>query len=451
MAFPTDFRWGVATASYQIEGSPYMHGGGHSVWDMFTARPGKVVDGSNGSVACDHFNRFREDIALMKDLGIPNYRLSIAWPRVMPTGRGEVSESGLAFYDQLVDELLKAGIDPHVTLYHWDTPWEVYLQGGWLNRDVSDWFADYTDVVTKKLGDRVSSWMTLNEPQCFIGLGMHDGIHAPGDKLGLQEVLWAGHNALLSHGKAVQVIRANAKSDAKVGWAPVGVCHTPSSDKPEDIDAARRATTEMHDFGIWSLALWNDPVFFGKYPDIVEKFWETAYRKPAEGDMKIIQQPLDFFGANIYQAGSVKAGPNGEIVQVDYPIGGARTLFYWPVTPEALYWGPKFFYERYGKPIVITENGMTVSDWVHEDGKVHDPQRIDYLSRYIKHFERAGEDGVPIEGYFQWSFMDNFEWAEGYRFRFGLVYVDYQTQERIPKDSAYWYKNVIATNGKSLH
>lgn len=448
MGFPKDFQWGVATASYQIEGAPYKVGGGYSVWDMFCKRPGKIHDVSNGDVSCDHYNRFREDVALMKDLGVPNYRLSISWPRVMPDGTGKVSEEGLAFYDQLIDELLKAGIQPHVTMYHWDTPWELYLKGGWLNDDMPKWFEDYAAVVVKKLGDRVPSWMTLNEPQCFIGLGMEMGIHAPGDKLGQQEILWAAHQSLLSHGRAVQVIRSEAKNQPKIGWAPVGGCAIPASDSAEDIEAARRHTVEMSTFNTWSTAMWTDPVFFGKYPKVIEEFWDKCYKKPAEGDMELISQPIDFFGANIYNAPTVKAGPDGNPVEIPHHHGMGRTIYHWPVTPEALYWGPKFFYERYKKPILITENGLGLSDWVAVDGKVHDPQRIDFLTRYLREFERAGRDGVEIAGYLQWSFMDNFEWNEGYRFRFGLVHVDYQTQERIPKDSAYWYRDVIASNGE---
>jgi beta-glucosidase len=450
MPFKEDFAWGVATASYQIEGAPYKVGGGHSVWDMFCQREGKVHDASNGDVACDHFNRYKEDIALMKELGVPNYRMSISWPRVMPTGTGLVSESGLDFYDKLVDELLANGVAPHVTLYHWDTPWDVYLRGGWLNRDISDWFADYTEVVVKKLGDRVSSWMTLNEPQCFIGLGMEIGLHAPGDKLGKQEILWAAHNALLAHGKSVQAIRANASNNPKVGWAPVGSCSVPATESKEDIEAARIATFEMTTVDTWSTSLWSDPVFFGTYPKVVEEFWDKCYQKPKAGDIETICQPLDFYGANIYNAPTVKMGADGKPEKVEYPLGGGRTVYHWPVIPSSLYWGPKFFYERYGKPIVITENGLGLSDWPHVDGKVHDPQRIDFLTRYLTELERASDDGVAIDGYFQWSFMDNFEWNEGYRFRFGLVHVDYQTQARTPKDSAYWYRDVIKSNGKSM-
>ena len=447
MSFPADFRWGVATASYQIEGSPYLVGGGHSVWDMFCKRPGAIHDASNGDIACDHFNRYREDCALMKDLGIENYRLSLSWPRILPTGRGTVDQAGLDFYDNLIDCLLEHGIDPHVTLFHWDTPYDIYLQGSWLNADISKWFADYTEIVSKKLGDRVASWMTLNEPQVFLGLGYETGSHAPGDKLGQQELLWASHNALLAHGRSAQVLRSNITNGAQIGWAPVGVCSIPASDSAADIEAARKATLEMDSFSIWSLPLWNDPVFFGTYPECINKLWETSYYKPAEGDMQIINQVPDFFGANIYNAPRVRAGADGKPEVLPHPQGMARTIYHWPVTPEALYWGPKFFYEKYGKPIVITENGLGLSDWPHVDGKIHDPQRIDFLTRYMREFHRAGQDGVEIAGYFQWSLMDNFEWNEGYRFRFGLVYVDYETQVRNPKDSAYWYRDVIGSNG----
>ncbi len=448
MPFKSDFQWGVATASYQIEGSPYLAGGGRSVWDMFCERPNAILDGSNGDVACDHYNRYREDVALMGELGIPNYRLSIAWPRVIPGGLGNVSQEGLGFYDRLVDELLAKGIKPHVTLFHWDLPYELYLRGGWLNRDIVEQFADYTRVVAERLGDRVASWMTLNEPQCVLGLGQVEGKHAPGDKLNIKEVLLGSHHALLAHGRAVQEIRA-VVPNARVGWAPVGVLSTPYTDGPEDVEAARQVTFATAPNSIWSSSWWNDPVFLGHYPEQgLQAFGKNA-PEPLPGDMELIHQPLDFFGANIYNAQRVRAGANGpEVVPFEHGIG--RTVYHWPVTEEALYWGPKFFYERYGKPIVITENGLGLSDWVQLDGKVHDPQRIDFLTRYLRALERAADEGVPIDGYFQWSFMDNFEWNEGYRFRFGLVHVDYQTQVRTPKDSAYWYRDVIASNGANI-
>ena len=448
MPFPTNFQWGVATASYQIEGAPYKVGGGRSVWDMFCERPGAISDRSNGDVACDHYNRYKEDVALMKELGIPNYRMSIAWPRVIPDGVGKVNAEGLAVYDKLIDELLESGIRPLVTLFHWDLPYELYLKGGWMNRDSADWFADYAKIVVDKLSDRVASWMTLNEPQCFIGLGQHSGVHAPGDKLNFKEVLLAGHHAMLAHGKAVQVIRAGCSKPTRVGWAPVGAPKIPATNSPADIDAAREATFTTTSKTVWSNTWWNDPVFFGTYPQQEVELFGSDAPVPRAGDMETICQPLDFFGANIYTGDIIKADPvTGNPIEVSHDLGTGRTIYHWAVTPDALYWGPKFFYERYGKPIVVTENGMGLSDWVALDGKVHDPQRIDYLARYLAAFERAADDGVEVEGYFQWSFMDNFEWYEGYKFRFGIVHVDYQTQVRTPKDSAYWYRDVITANG----
>jgi len=450
MGFKEDFAWGVATASYQIEGAAKEAGGGKSVWDMFCARPGVIHDGSNGDVACDHYNRFREDVDLMAELGIPNYRLSLSWPRIIPNGTGAVDPKGLEFYDQLIDALLAKGIEPWVTLFHWDEPTELYYRGGWLNRDSADWFADYTQVVVDRLGDRVSKWMTLNEPQCFIGLGRLLGVHAPGDKLGFSEVLRGMHHSLLAHGKSCQVIRARAKKAPEIGWAPVGVCAIPASDAPADIEAARQATFACPPNSVWSTSWLCDPVLLGNYPEEGIKNYGKAFDEAWLSDLPTIHQPLDFFGANIYNAPTMKKGEDGTPEQVPNEFGIGRTVYHWPVTPDALYWGPKFFYERYGKPIVITENGLGYSDWVHLDGKVHDQGRIDFLHRYINAFKRAADDGVEAGGYFQWSFTDNFEWNEGYRFRFGLVHVDYTTQVRTPKDSAYWYKDVIASNGSAL-
>lgn len=451
MSFPTNFTWGVATASYQIEGSPALAGGGESVWDMFCRRPGAVFEGESGAVACDHYHRFREDVALMKSLGVQGYRFSLSWPRIMPAGVGTVSAEGLDFYDQLVDELLAAGIAPYVTLFHWDYPYDLYCRGGWLNRESADWFADYTQVVVDKLSDRVQHWMTLNEPQCFIGLGHQTGIHAPGDKLGLREVLRAGHHSLLAHGRAVQVIRAGAKTAPTIGYAPVGVARVPASDSPADVEAARRASFEMTSPSLWTSSWWLDPAFLGHYPEDGLAVFGADAPKVQAGDMETIAQPLDFCGCNIYQDVTVRAGADGQPEQVPFPQGLPRTSFQWPVTPEVLRWGPRFFWERYGKPIIITENGLANNDWVALDGGVHDPQRIDFLNRYLLALDYAQADGVDIRGYFQWSFMDNFEWAEGYKMRFGLVYVDYQTQKRIPKDSALWYREVIRSNGASLH
>lgn len=454
MAFPHDFTWGVATAAYQIEDSALRAGGGASVWDMFCSREGAIDNGDTGWESCNHYDRYKQDVALMGQLGVNGYRMSLSWPRIMPDGTGKISEEGLGFYDRLVDELLDAGIAPWVTLFHWDYPSALYNRGGWLNPDSSHWFADYTQVVVDRLSDRVKNWMTLNEPQCFIGLGHLQGIHAPGEKMQLSQVLLAAHNALLAHGRAVQVIRASAKSpDTKIGYAPVGVCHVPATDDPADVDAARAKTFSVAaGDNLWNSTWWMDPVLKGEYPEDGLVAYGKDAPKPAPGDLETMNQPLDFFGANIYHATLVKAGADGGKPETaKFRTGLGRTAFMWPVVPECLYWGPKFFYERYGKPIVVTENGLANTDWVHLDGKVHDPARIDFLHRHLREFHRAQtEGGVEIMGYFQWSFMDNFEWAEGYKMRFGMVHVDYPTQTRTPKDSYYWYKDVIAANGKNL-
>ena len=451
MSFPDGFIWGAAAASYQIEGAAYDDGKGPSVWDMQCRRPGAIWSGHTGDVACDHYHRYREDVALMRQVGLHAYRLSISWPRVMPDGRGIVNEQGLAFYDALIDSLLDAGITPYVTLFHWDYPYELYCKGGWLNRDSADWFADYTRVVIDRLSDRVTHWITQNEPQCFVWLGHSTGMHAPGDKLDFPEVLRIAHHTLLAHGMSVQVIRAHSTRPCQIGFAPVGAIAMPATDAPEDVAAARRAMFEVNEKTLFTNSWWSDPAIFGRYPEDGLALFGTAMPDIHEGDMDTICQPLDFYGVNIYSGRCVKAGVDGRPETVEWPVGMAQTAFRWPVTPESLYWGPRFLYERYQLPLIVTENGLSNQDWVALDGKVHDPQRIDFLTRYLREFERAGMDGVDIRGYFQWSIMDNFEWAEGYKERFGLVYVDFATQSRIPKDSAYWYTNVIKTNGASLH
>jgi beta-glucosidase len=393
----------------------------------------------------------------MKEIGLKAYRLSISWPRVIPAGTGAINPKGLEFYDKLIDELLANNIIPFITLFHWDYPYELYCRGGWLNPASSDWFADYTKVIVERLSDRVQNWMTLNEPQCFIGLGHYTGIHAPGDKLGLAQVLRASHNTLLAHGKAVQVIRTHSKSESHIGFAPVGGVHIPQTDSPADIAAARKAMFSTNDFAQESgnNAWWMDPVFFGKYPDDGCELFKGSLPEIGPEDMKIISQPLDFFGFNNYWGHITRAGKSGQPDQpdqpepVEFPPGNPRNSFVWPITPEGLYWGPKFFYERYQKPIIITENGMANLDWVATDGKVHDPQRIDYTKRYLSQLQRAIAEGVPAKGYFHWSIMDNFEWAEGYKQRFGMIYVDYETQKRTLKDTACWYRDLIAANGDS--
>jgi beta-glucosidase len=448
--FPKGFVWGAGSSAYQIEGASGTDERGQSVWDVFCHRPGAVHGGHTGDVACDHYHRYLEDVAMMRRIGLQAYRFSISWPRVLPDGIGRINKPGLDFYDRLVDALLAAGIQPWVTLFHWDFPQALFRSGGWLSRESPEWFAEYTRVVVDRLSDRVTNWITLNEPQIFLGLGHGTGIHAPGLKLPFSEQLLATHHALMAHGRSVSVIRSRAKLTPTVGWAPVGRVEYPATSSVADIDAACRSTFSVTKRDMWSNTWFADPVCLGHYPeDGIERFGEDV-PQIQPGDMEIIHQPLDFYGVNIYSGEPVAAGPEGEPVPVPRPPGFPQTSMRWPVAPESLYWGPRFLFERYKLPVVITENGMANLDWLDESGQVKDYQRIDYTSRYLKSLAQAAADGVDVRGYFHWSIMDNFEWAEGYKERFGLVYVDYPSLKRTLKESAHWYSKVIASNGTSL-
>lgn len=454
--FPSGFVWGAATSSYQIEGGALADGAGPSIYEPFCRQEGKVFGGHTGTVAADHYHRYREDVGLMREIGLKAYRFSISWPRVMPEGTGRVNEAGLSFYDKLVDELLKAGVEPWVTLYHWDFPQALQLKGGWLNRESAAWFAEYARVIVDRLSDRVSKWMTINEPQVYIKFGYGDGKIAPGLKLGLEEQLAACHNALRAHGRAVQVIRQHAKKTPTVGWALVGRTDYPATESAADIDAARRGTLGVLTPDLWNNTWYADAAFFGRYPEDGERVYGTANLPRIEaGDMAEINQRLDFYGLNIYDGRMVKAGVKGSdgkaaIEVVPQPDGQGQTAIKWFVTPPALRFGPRFIHERYKVPVYITENGLSNVDWVALDGRVHDPQRIDYTTRYLRELRKAIDDGADIKGYFHWSLLDNFEWAEGYKERFGLIHVDYATGKRTPKDSAAWYRSVIESNGATL-
>jgi beta-glucosidase len=450
MQFPSDFKWGAATASYQVEGARYEDGRGPSIWEMLYQKPNAFWSDQNADVACDFYHRYPEDIAMMKAMGLQMLRLSIAWPRVLPEGIGRVNPLGLDFYDRVIDALLQAGIVPYVTLFHWDYPLALYQQGGWLNPSSPDWFADYTSVVVKRLGDRVGHWITLNEPHCFLGIGHLDGKFAPGDRLSFPQFLRAAHHTLLAHGKSVQVIRRESKLPCLVGLAPVGPVSIPASETPEDIEAARKTMFSVTTKGSWNNTWWMDPVFLGHYPEDGLELFKDDLPEIRPGDMETIHQPLDFFGCNIYNGQQIRRGANGLPEPVALPQGFAMAASGLSITPEALYWGPRFYYERYGSPVLITENGYTCLDWVHLDGRVHDFQRIDFLRRHLLQLRKAASDGVKLLGYFHWAVMDNFEWVEGYKDRFGLVYVDWATQKRIWKDSAYYYKKVIESNGTYL-
>ena len=451
MIFKKDFAWGAATASYQNEGGMNADGKGLSIWDVFTHEKGRVADGTNGDVACDQYHRIEEDIDIMKELSMNAYRFSLSWPRIMPEGNGQVNEKGLDFYDRMVDSLLERGITPYITLFHWDLPYELYLKGGWLNPDMPEWFAEYTSAVMNRLSDRVDHWITQNEPQCYIGSGMASGIHAPGLEMNKKDCLQAAHNSLLAHGRSVQAIRAEARKTPVIGYAPAAWwLWSPVSDDPADIEACRKQTFCADEDQVGGSAWWMDPVFLGKYPESAVKIVEEYMPRIGQGDMKLISQPVDFLGINVYQTYLGKAAEDGCCITVDHKPGYDKTAYPWPITPQALYWGPKFFSERYHTQIIVTENGLSNTDWIHLDGKVHDPQRIDFTHKYLKQLKRAAEEGIDIGGYFHWTLTDNFEWATGYGNRFGLVYVDFETNRRIIKDSGYWYKSVIESNGEII-
>ncbi len=452
MSFPDGFLWGVAAASFQIEGGADADGRSPSVWDALCRRPGAIFDGHTGDLACDHYHRYPEDAALIAELGADAYRLSISWPRINSNDTSAPNPRGLDFYDRVIDALLSRGVKPWVTLFHWDMPLALFHRGGWLNRDVAEWFATYTEAVVNRLGDRVQHWMTLNEPQVFLGLGHSTGIHAPGMRYSRPDVLRATHHALLAHGRAAQIIRATAKAAPSIGWAPHGAIPYPATNNERDIAAAREAVfaTPNADSWYFSTSWFNDPVVFGRYPEDGLRHFGNELPAGFERDLPTIHQKLDFLGVNIYQGHAIAAGPDGRPTRVPRAPGYPMTMFHWPVEPDVLYWGPRFMHERYQLPMYITENGCAAMDWVHQDGKVHDAPRIDFLARYITALRRAIRDGADVRGYFLWSFLDNFEWAEGYRMRFGLIYVDYATMERIPKDSYMWYQQVILSNGRNL-
>lgn len=446
--FCKDFLWGAASAAHQIEGAYLEDGKGMGIWDTFEQETGYIIRNENGNVACDHYHRYREDVAIMKELGLKSYRFSVSWPRVMPEGYGTVNEKGLQFYIDLVNELTEAGIEPMVTLFHWNLPTTIYELGGWENPQVVNWFEQYTDVVTTALGKKVKYWMTFNEPQLFIGAGLNAGVFAPFEKKSTEALMRISKNVYLAHGKAVRIIRKNCQNSI-VGMAPTGEIVIPRDMNAESIERARKLSFSMKKESFTSsITWWSDPIFFGKIPEDAQAIFGECLPVLTEEEWEIVTEPLDFYGFNIYQ-GLEDLDSTEEYGPYAYP-GSPKTSMDWNVTPEVLYWSCRFLYERYGKPIMITENGMSSFDWVSLDGKVHDPNRIDFLHRYLRSIKDAVSEGIPVLGYQYWSIMDNFEWINGYDKRFGLVYVDYRTQKRTIKDSACWYRDVIATNGEIL-
>jgi beta-glucosidase len=448
--FPDGFVWGAATAAYQIEGAAAEDGKGPSIWDMFCKKPGAIWGDQSGDVACDHYHRYKEDVALARSLGLRAYRFSVSWPRVLPAGAGAVNAKGLDFYDRLIDELLRARLEPWLTLYHWDLPLALYHKGGWLNRDVAGWFADYAALVARRLGDRVRRFMPLNEPQVFLGAGLVQGRHAPGDRLRFAEFLLAAHHALLAHGRAVQAVRAAVRGKVEVGCAQASYNSVPATAAPDDLAAARARFLATADDSYKQNAWWLDAMVLGRYPAEGVALYGASMPEVRAGDMETIRQPLDFLGVNLYQADAVRRGKDGRPEVTPWPVGAPLTSMEWAVTPSIMRLVPAWLHERYGLPLVVAENGVSLPDWVAADGAVHDPQRIDFARAYLRELGAAIAGGVPVRGYFHWSLLDNFEWAHGYKQRFGLVHVDFATQRRTPKDSARWYREVVASNGRAL-
>ena len=463
--FPAGFTWGAATASYQIEGAVAEGGRTPSIWDTFSHTPGKTHDGDSGDVAVDHYHRMASDVALMADLGLQSYRFSTSWSRIIPNGSGPANAAGLDFYSRLVDELLGHGITPLITLYHWDLPQELQDAGGWLNRGTAARFAEYATVVAASLGDRVPTWTTLNEPWCSAFLGHAAGVHAPG----MQDnaaALQAVHHLLLAHGWATSALRQALPSDAEVSITLNLAVVRANSESAEDLDAARAAE------GL-SNRIFLDPIFDGDYPAdvIADSASLTDWSFVRDGDLAAINVPIDVLGVNYYTPANVAAAtpelraqqtgawvndpnsvdgptpfPGSEFV-FSMPQAGPYTDMGWRIEPGSLTELLTHLHDRYPHmPLVITENGAAFPDVRSEDGQVHDSGRVEYLEGHIGAVLDAIEDGVDVRGYFAWSLLDNFEWAWGYSKRFGLVYVDYGTQERVLKDSALWYQGVIAAN-----
>ncbi len=446
MSFPNDFVWGAASAAYQIEGAVNEDGRGTTIWDTFSHTAGKTFGGHTGDIACDSYHRFEEDLTALLALGVKHYRFGVGWTRIFPDGR-TLNETGFSYYDKVVDLLLQNGVSPWITLFHWDTPQTLEDAGGWQNRETAELLAKFSAAVAAHFKGRVSHYFTLNEPQCFIGLGYELGIHAPGKKLSGEALFSCWHNAMLAHGLMAQAVRA-ADPDAKVGVASAGLVCIPESDSAADENSARVAMFSFGKFAempLFSQNAFLDPLLTGRYPD--HPFFRRA-EIPAE-DFSIIRQPLDYIGLNFYNAHVIRAGEKGPEL-VPFHRGFPRTAMRWPITPEMMYYGAKFIYERYGLPLYITENGLSCNDKLYLDGRVHDADRIDFLRRYLRELRRAAEAGVDIRGYFHWSLLDNFEWSHGYEERFGLYYMDYTTLARHPKDSALWYRSVIESNGETL-
>jgi beta-glucosidase len=445
--FPADFVWGTATSAYQIEGSPTADGAGRSIWHRFSHTPGNTWLDQTGDVACDHYRRYKDDVAIMAELGANAYRFSISWARIFPQGSGAVNKKGIDFYSRLVDELLARGIKPNATLFHWDLPEALDDRGGWLNRDVADWFADYATTMFDTLGDRVKIWSTLNEPWVVTDGGYLSGVLAPGHS-NLFEAPIATHNLLRSHGKAVERFRAaSAAKNGRIGITVNLEPKYPASDSPEDLAAVRRADAYMN-------RQFLDPVFLGRYPDEMREIFGEAWPGWSAEDMRLIKQPIDFVGINYYTRRVERYYRDHLPLQTKHvpQPQHTETDTKWEVFPEALTKVLLWVTERYGKPaIYITENGAAFYDPPHTiDGKIEDPLRVEYYRQHLRATHDAMQQGANVLGYYAWSLLDNYEWAHGYSKRFGIVHVDYSTQQRTIKSSGRYYASVIASKGDIL-
>jgi len=445
--FQADLLWGTATSAYQIEGSPTADGAGRSIWHRFSHTPGNTWLDQTGDVACDHYRRYKDDVAIMAELGANAYRFSIAWARIFPQGSGTVNRKGIEFYSRRVDELLKRGIMPNATLYHWDLPEALDDRGGWLNPDIAKWFGDYAATMFEALGDRVEMWSTLNEPWVVTDGGYLSGVLAPGHS-NLFEAPIATHNLLRSHGAAVERFRStNAAKRGKIGITVNLEPKYPASDSPEDLAATRRADAYMN-------RQFLDPVFLGRYPEEMREIFGEAWPEWSDDDMRLIKQPIDFLGVNYYTRKVEQYHPDflplktKHVPQADQ----IQTETHWEVYPEALTKVLLWVTERYGKPAVyITENGAAFYDPPHTlDGKIEDPLRVEYYRQHLRAAHEAMKQGVNLRGYYAWSLFDNYEWSLGYSKRFGIVHVDYSTQQRTIKSSGRYYAEVIASKGSIL-
>jgi beta-glucosidase len=435
--FPANFSWGAATASYQVEGAWQEDGKGESIWDRFSHTPGRIVNGDTGDVACDQYHRFKEDVALMKEMGLRGYRFSISWPRIFPEGKGRVNRVGLDYYNRLVDELLANGIRPFPTLYHWDLPQALQDEGGWTNRDIIGHFTTYAETCVKALGDRVKHWMVFNEPWVFSFLGYVTGFHAPGvaDR---EAGMRAMHIVNLAQTSALRAMRSVGTAEA-IGTAFSMSASYSYTDSPEDRAAADRHHAFQND---WFLR----PIMTGEYPlAYVDQEGALAAMDIRPGEVELLKEPLDFIGINLYTRTIVADNPDEKYLGIrQVPGDGPRTNFGWEVWPPALYKAIMRAHRDYGKPIYITENGCSYKDAPAPDGGVHDPERIEFYKGYIGQVARAIDEGADVRGYYAWTLLDNFEWTFGYSQRFGLIYCDFENgQKRIVKDSGRWYADLI--------